>query len=84
MEAIHDSAVEAPRQFDLCVSGTAWPYCLSMSAALPENMRGGSDMVLCDSATANLLRVLCGIQYACVDAPTSCSDCRTWKEREET
>ena len=27
------------------LSGTAWPYCLSMSAALPENMRG-SDMVL--------------------------------------
>ena len=22
------------------LSGTAWPYCLSMSAALPENMRG--------------------------------------------
>ena len=33
--------------YALC--GTAWPYCLSMSAALPENMRGfafGSDMVL--------------------------------------
>ena len=31
------------------LSGTAWPYCLSMSAALPENMRGfafGSDMVM--------------------------------------
>ena len=41
MEAIHDSAVERRRDnLIYALSGTAWPYCLSMSAALPENMRG--------------------------------------------
>ena len=41
MEAIHDSAVERRRDNLIYArSGTAWPYCLSMSAALPENMRG--------------------------------------------
>ena len=74
MEAIHDSAVE--RRHDNLIyarSGTAWPYCLSMSAALPENMRGlafGSAMVLLLGAVrlaklARLLartgRVLCAV-----------------------
>ena len=69
MEAIHDSAVERRRDnLIYALSGTAWPYCLSMSAALPENMRGlafGSAIVL-------LVRVLVRrcVGVACVDAPT--------------
>ena len=58
------------------LSGTAWPYCLSMSAALPEkNMRGFalSVMVIKLASRGQAGRVLAALwQYACVDASTAC------------
>ena len=76
MEAIHDSAVERRRDnLIYALSGTAWPYCLSMSAALPENMRGLglSAMVIKLASRGQTGRVLAALwQYACVDASTAC------------
>ena len=57
------------------LSGTAWPYCLSMSAALPENVRGLalSAMVIKLASRGQAGRVLAALwQYACVDASTAC------------
>ena len=57
------------------LSGTAWPYCLSMSAALPENMRGLalSAMVI---KLASLLRA--DRQDACL---RRCGNTRVLKRR---
>ena len=70
MEAIHDSAVERRRDnLIYALSGTAWPYCLSMSAALPENMRGLalSAMVIKLASRGQTGRVLAALwQYAWV------------------
>ena len=52
-------------------TGTAWPYCLSMSAALPENMRGFAfDMVMRQDAC------LCAfVRESRLLTRRRCSDC---------
>ena len=75
MEAICESAARRRDNLIHALSGTAWPYCLSMSAALPENMRGFalSAMVIKLASRGQTGRVLAALwQYACVDASTAC------------